>query len=72
MSPSTSEISRQSIQEVKRRLNQGEPVYFVDVRRHPDENQIKAAVHYDPEAILTAERTELPVPQDRLIITYCT
>ena len=72
MPPSTSEISRQSIQEVKRRLDQGEPVYFVDVRRHPDENQIKAAVHYDPEAILAAERTGLPVPKDRLIITYCT
>ena len=72
MSPSTSEISRQSIQEVKERLDQGEPVYFVDVRRHPDENQIKAAVQYDPEAILAAEHTELPVPKDRLIITYCT
>ena len=72
MSPSTSEISRQSIQEVKERLDQGEPVYFVDVRRHPDENQIKAAVQYYPEAILAAEHTELPVPKDRLIITYCT
>lgn len=72
MSPSTFQISCQSIQEVKRRLDQGEQIYFVDVRRHPNENQIKAAVHYDPEAILAAERTELPVPKDRLIITYCT
>ena len=72
MSPSTSEISRQSTQEVKQRLDQGEPFYFVDVRRHPDDNQIKGAVHYDPETILASEHVELPVPKDRLIITYCT
>ena len=72
MSSSTSEISRQTIQEVKRRLDQGEAVYFVDVRSHPDNTQIKGAVYYDPEEILSTDRTALPVPKNQPIITYCT
>ena len=72
MSSSTSEIPRQTIQEVKRHLDQGEAVYFVDVRRHPDDTQIKGAVYYDPEEILSTDRMALPVPKNQPIITYCT
>ena len=68
--PTEPEIVRLTVQEVKERLNKGEQLYFVDVRRHPDESQIKGATYYDPEAILASEHVELPVSRDCLVITY--
>lgn len=72
MSSSTSEIPRQTIQEVKRRLDQGEAVFLLDVHRHPDNTQMKGAVYYNPEEILSTDRKALPVPKNQPIITYCT
>ena len=69
---SESEIARLTAKQVKERLEKGEKIYFVDVRRHPDDSQIKGATYYDPEAILASDRVELPVSRDCLIITYCT
>jgi hypothetical protein len=71
VSPPT-EIPRRTIQEVKKLLDQGEKVYFLDVRGHPDENQIKGSVYYNPSTILGAGNVELPVPKKGLIIIYCT
>lgn len=67
---SESPMARLTAQQVKDRLDQGEPLYFVDVRRHPDDSQIKGAAYYDPEAILASDYVELPVSRDCLIITY--
>ena len=64
------EVARLTAQEVKERLDMGEQIYFVDVRRHPDEFQIKGATLYDPEAILASDHVELPVSRDCLVITY--
>lgn len=64
------QISRITIQEARERLDRGEKVYFIDVRGIPDEFQIKGAVCYEPIAILSAERVELGIPKDSLIIPY--
>ena len=69
---SESEIARLTAKQVKERMDKGEKIYFVDVRRHPDDFQIKGATYYDPEAILSSDRLELPISRDSLIITYCT
>ncbi len=61
---------RLTAQQVKDRVDQGERLYFVDVRRHPDDSQIQGATYYDPEAILASDRVELPVAKDCLIVTY--
>jgi hypothetical protein len=70
MSPSSPEIWRITIQESKQRPDRGEKVYFLDVRGVPDEYQIKGSVCYEPIAILRAERIELSIPKDTLIIRY--
>ncbi len=70
MSAPTSQVSRITVQEAKERLDHGEQVYFLDVRGVPDEYQIKGAVCYEPVALLSAERVELGIPKDSLIILY--
>ena len=70
MSAQTSQVSRITVQEAKERLDRGERVYFIDVRGVPDEYQIKGAVCYEPIAILSAERVELGIPKDSLIVPY--
>jgi len=67
---SESQMARLTAQQVKDRLDKGEPLYFLDVRRHPDDSQIKGATYYDPESILASDRVELPVSRECLIITY--
>jgi hypothetical protein len=67
---SESQMARLTAQQVKDRLEKGEPLYFVDVRRHPDDSQVKGATYYDPEAILASDHVELPVSRDCLIVTY--
>lgn len=67
---SESQMVRLTAQQVKDRLDKGERLYFVDVRRHPDDSQIQGATYYNPESILTSDHVELPVSRDCLIITY--
>jgi len=67
---SESEVLRITVQEVKDRLDKGEQLYFVDVRRHPDDTQIKGATYFDPDSILASGPLVLPVARDCLIITY--
>ena len=57
-------------QEVKTLLDQGRKVYLLDVRGTPDEFQIKGSACYEPAAILSAERVELGIPKDSLIVPY--
>ena len=69
VSEQASQVSRITIQEAKERLDRGEKVYFIGVRGIADEYQIKGSVCYEPIAILSAERVELGIPKDSLIIT---
>ncbi len=64
------EISRISPQAAKKLLDQGRKVSFLDVRGIPDEYSIKGSVCYEPAAILNAERVELGIPKDSLIVPY--
>ncbi len=70
MAAQTTRVSRITAQEAKERLDRGEKVYFLDVRGVPDEYQIGGAVCYEPVALLGAERLELGIPKDSLIIPY--
>ena len=67
---SESQMARLTAQQVKDRLDKGEPLYFLDVRRRPDDSQIKGATYYNHEAILASDHVELPVSRECLIITY--
>ncbi len=64
------EISRISPQAAKKLLDQGRTVYFLDVRGIPDEQQIKGSICYEPIALLDAQRIELGIPKDSLIVPY--
>jgi rhodanese-related sulfurtransferase len=67
------EIKRISLAEVKKRLDKGEPIFFIDTRNLHDwgasDVQIPGArrIHYSE---LEQHLDELP--RDRLIVTYCT
>lgn len=64
---------RITIEEVKRKMNAGEPIVFIDTRNSRDWNasdvKIPGAlrIHYSE---LLKHINELP--RDRLIVTYCT
>ncbi len=66
----TPKISRIPPQAVKKLIDQGRKVYFLDVRGIPDENQIKGSICYEPAALLSAERVQLGIPKDSLIVPY--
>jgi len=67
------EPARISIDEVKKRLDKGEPILFIDTRNPHDwgESDVKIPgalrIHYSE---LEQRLDELP--RDRLIVTYCT
>jgi len=54
-------IPRITVQELKKKMDEKEPVFIVDVRRQRDENRIPGAVLHDPDAILEADKFELHV-----------
>ena len=67
------EPKRISLAEVKKRLDKGEPIFFIDARsQHAwDESNEKIPgarrIHYSELMQYLGE-----LPHDRLIITYCT
>jgi len=67
------EPQRISPAEVKKRLDKGEPIFFIDTRNPHDwgESNVKIRgarrIHYSE---LMQHLDELP--RDRLIVTYCT
>jgi len=63
-------IPRITAQELKKKIDGKEPVFIVDVRRQRDENRIPGAVLQDPDAIVEADRFELPVPKECPVVTY--
>lgn len=42
----------------------------LDVRKHARGEQIRGALRYDPEALLTEERLALPLARERKVIVY--
>ena len=67
------EIKRISVVEVKKRLDKGEPIFFIDTRSSHawGESDVKipgaVRLHYSE-----LEQHLDEVPRDRLIIPYCT
>lgn len=43
---------------------------ILDLRRHRHGEQIRGAVHYDPDALLKADPLVLPLPKERTIALY--
>lgn len=62
------EIPRITPQELKVKLEAGEPVLIVDVRKSTDGGKIRGAVHF-PLAQIEAGIARLP--GGREIVTYC-
>ena len=46
-------------------------ITFVDVRKKPDDQQIRGSVRYDGEKLLAADELALPLPHDGTIVVYC-
>lgn len=67
------EIKRITASEVKRRLDRGEPIFFIDARNPTawGESNIKlpGAVRIPLREL---ERHLDKIPRDRMIVTYCT
>ena len=63
-------IPRITVQELKKKMDGKELVFIVDVRRQRDENRILGAVLLDPDAIVEADKFELPVPKECPVVTY--
>lgn len=71
MSQSASEVSRISPERAKQRLDAGEAVFILDVRKDRDELQLPGSFGFDATDILKADRILLSARKDQLIITYC-
>lgn len=67
------EPERITVDEIKRRMDTGEPILFIDLRNHKawSESDVKlpGAVRIPLKAI---EQRVDELPHDRLIIPYCT
>lgn len=46
-------------------------VQFLDVRKNPDDRQIRGSVRYDGQKLLDAESLALPLDRDATIVVYC-
>ena len=46
-------------------------VQLVDVRKNPDDKQIRGSVRYDGEKLLGAQELALPLDRDATIVVYC-
>ena len=71
MSQPASEVSRVTPQGVKQRLDEGEPMFILDVRRERNASQIPGSFWFDPDDLLKADRILLSARKDQLIVTYC-
>lgn len=46
-------------------------VQFLDVRKHPDDKQIRGSVRYDGSKLLEVAEMALPLDRDATIVVYC-
>ncbi|PZR57521.1 MAG: hypothetical protein DLM50_05990 [Candidatus Meridianibacter frigidus] len=44
---------------------------LIDVRKKPDDKQIRGSVRYDGEKLLEADELALPLPHDGKLVLYC-
>jgi rhodanese-related sulfurtransferase len=69
----TTQIERISVQDVKKRMDRGERIFFIDTRNPvawaDTSIKIRGAVRMHYEEI---EKRLKEVPRDRPIVTYCT
>ena len=68
---SESDIKKIDVDELQASMRDGN-VTVLDVRVHPDEEQIAGALRFDPTKIDDSDIPTLDVPKDRTIVTYCT
>jgi rhodanese-related sulfurtransferase len=71
MALSQTRVPRIEPHEVHQRMQAGERVYLLDVRRCPNEMHIKGSLRFEPEEMLSAEHVILPIPKDTLVVTFC-
>ena len=46
-------------------------VTFIDIRKNPDDKQIRGSLRYNGEKMMQAEELALPLPHDGTIVVYC-
>lgn len=46
-------------------------ITFLDVRKKPDDQQIRGSVRYDGEKLMASDELALPLPHDGKIVVYC-
>lgn len=44
---------------------------FIDIRKHPDGQQLRGALRYDGSKLLEADKLSLPLSHDGKIVVYC-
>lgn len=75
MAQKTTEVPRIEATELQQQRRSGRPVHVIDVRRsswHHSPVKIKDAQRFEPDDLLMAEKVDLPVGKDDLVVTYCT
>ena len=48
-----------------------EQITFIDVRKKPDDQQIRGALRYDGQKLLESQALSLPLDRDGKIVVYC-
>ena len=48
-----------------------EQLTFIDVRKKPDDKQIRGALRYDGEQLMASNELALPLSHDGTIVVYC-
>jgi rhodanese-related sulfurtransferase len=62
------DIPRITPEELKAKVDRGEPVLILDVRKAPDGGKIRGALHVPLAEIETGAAS---LPRDREIVAYC-
>jgi len=60
-----------SMAHLKHWLDQGEPVVLLDVRRHPDDQQIPNSIRVEPTHFLETFNPVVAATKDQIIVAYC-
>lgn len=72
-SPDTAEPLRISVEEVKERMDSGEPIFFIDSRAQSQwddaDTKLPGAVHITDNKV---HEHLNEIPQDRAVVIYCT
>ena len=44
---------------------------LIDIRKNPDDRQIRGSVRYNGQKLLEAEKLSLPISHDQTVVVYC-